>query len=158
MDTGRKRGHGRVVLIYFDLCEAIWGATNVSITEGVETGDVAVDAAGSEDAASDTASAEVATKRRLRRDAIQSGCKKSKQKRNLSMAAIAQEELDIKRRLLQQLEETDREFLQTMGRWSSSWSSTMDRLNSNIELLVKHIAGSDMTSVSPILIKIEQHD
>lgn len=39
VDSGRKSGHGRVVLLYFELCEQIWGgspATN-TIRSGLET-------------------------------------------------------------------------------------------------------------------------
>ena len=42
VDSGRKSGHGRVVLLYFELCEDIWGgspATN-KITEGIETTEI----------------------------------------------------------------------------------------------------------------------
>ena len=42
IDPGRKSGHGRVVLLYFELCEEIWGGSpaTTTITDGVETTDV----------------------------------------------------------------------------------------------------------------------
>lgn len=36
MDTGRRSGHGRVMLLYFELCESIWGGS--SATQQLETG------------------------------------------------------------------------------------------------------------------------
>lgn len=164
--SGRRSGHGRVVLLFFELCESIWGESPAThaIAEGIETGDVAVedgesvssvtDAAsssmpGGDGVAEDVASAEMVIGRRQRLDATLSGYRKERLKRKLSTDTIAQEDLDIKRRLLQRLEATDNEFVQAIGRWSS----TMDRLNSNIELLVQHIVGSGtsncMTPCSP---------
>ena len=42
IDSGRKSGHGRVVLLYFELCEEIWGGSpaTTTIADGVETTDV----------------------------------------------------------------------------------------------------------------------
>uniref|UniRef100_UPI003AAD429B uncharacterized protein n=1 Tax=Centroberyx gerrardi TaxID=166262 RepID=UPI003AAD429B len=158
VDSGRKSGHGRVVLLYFELCESIWGGSPAThaISEGIETGDVAVEAVesiaslpdtgssslpGGDGVAEDAVSAEMVANRRQRLDATLSGYRREKLKRKLSTHSVAQEDLDIKRRLLQRLEATDDEFVQTMGRWSS----TMDRLTSNIELLVQHIVGSGTT-------------
>ncbi|XP_071386264.1 uncharacterized protein [Centroberyx affinis] len=152
--SGRKSGHGRVVLLFFELCESIWGGSPATpaITQGIETGDVAVEAAesiaslpdtgsssvpGGDGVAEDAASAETVANRHRR----PSGYRREKLKRKLSMRSVVQEDLDIKRRLLQRLEATDGEFAQTMSRWSS----TMDRLNSNIELLVQHFVGSGTT-------------
>lgn len=59
-------------------------------------------------------------------------------KRKLSSDAMAQEDLEIKRWLLQQLKTSGNEFVQTM-----------DRLNSNIEMLVQHIMGSGNRGYMP---------
>ncbi|XP_037546441.1 uncharacterized protein LOC119423103 [Nematolebias whitei] len=42
VDTGRRSGHGRVVLLYFELCEQIWGGSPASttISSGIETADL----------------------------------------------------------------------------------------------------------------------
>ena len=41
-DSGRKSGHGRVVFLYFDLCEHIWGCSpsTEQILSGVESIDI----------------------------------------------------------------------------------------------------------------------
>ena len=42
VDSGRKSGHGRVVLLYFDSCEAVWGGspTTSTIHTGIESTDI----------------------------------------------------------------------------------------------------------------------
>ena len=42
VDSGRKSGHGRVVLMYFELCEKIWGGSPATeqMQGGVETTDL----------------------------------------------------------------------------------------------------------------------
>lgn len=131
-----------------------------AIPTGIETGDFAVEDGESDTTVPDTgssstpggnevadaaASAEMVTSRHQRLGATLSGYRKERLKRKLSTDTIAQEELDIKRQLLQRLEATDNEFVQAIGRWSS----TMDRLNSNIELLVQHIVGSGTSRCMP---------
>ena len=45
VDAGRKSGHGRVVLLYFELCEKIWGGSpaTTQIQGGVESTDLTED-------------------------------------------------------------------------------------------------------------------
>ena len=42
VDSGRKSGHGRVVLLYFDFCEKIWGGSPATraLGSGIETTDI----------------------------------------------------------------------------------------------------------------------
>ncbi|CAN9504427.1 unnamed protein product [Ophioblennius macclurei] len=44
VDSGRRNGHGRVVLIYYDLCQQIWGGppSASSLEVGLETADLRV--------------------------------------------------------------------------------------------------------------------
>ena len=41
VDSGRRSGHGRVVLLYYELCERIWGGSPATqqLEVGVETCD-----------------------------------------------------------------------------------------------------------------------
>ncbi|CAM4735720.1 unnamed protein product [Leuciscus chuanchicus] len=141
VDAGRRSGHGRVVLLYFELCKSIWGGSPAThaIHGGIETGDVAVEApeevssptgAGSSaDQFQESAvSPEMTENRRQRLTATLCGHRRERLKRKLSADSVAQEDLDIKRQLLNRLQATDDDFVQTM--------------NSNIELLVQHIVGS----------------
>lgn len=156
VEAGRKSGHGRVILLFFDLCKAIWGGSPATqaIPEGIETVDMAVDAveptASPADSGSTSASGggdapETVATRRNKLQASMPGHRREILKRKLSLYSIAQEELTIKRRLLHRLEATDEEFIQTMRQWSS----TMDRLNSSIEVLVQHIVGSGPSQYIP---------
>ncbi|XP_062267323.1 uncharacterized protein LOC133973462 [Platichthys flesus] len=153
VDSGRKRGHGRVILLYFELCDSIWGEAPVMqvLSEGIKTEDVqeALDTTSSayggssslpseDGVAEDAGSAETAGSPCQRLNASLCGYRRNRLKRKLVMDSVTQEDLDIKRRLLQRLEATDDYFVQTMGHWSS----TMDRLSDNIERLVQHIVCS----------------
>ena len=42
IDSGKRSGHGRVVLLYFEICESIWGGSPATSTilSGIETGEV----------------------------------------------------------------------------------------------------------------------
>ena len=43
VDSGHRSGHGRVVYLYFELCEAVWGGSPATceIDMGLESGDIA---------------------------------------------------------------------------------------------------------------------
>ena len=45
VDNGRKSGNGRVVFLYYDLCESIWAGSPATeqISSGLETTDVEQD-------------------------------------------------------------------------------------------------------------------
>ena len=42
IDSGKRSGHGRVVLLYFEICERIWGGSQATSTilSGIETGEI----------------------------------------------------------------------------------------------------------------------
>ena len=42
VDTGRRSGHGRVVLLYYELCEQVWGGSpaTTTIQSGIETNEL----------------------------------------------------------------------------------------------------------------------
>nr|XP_023698025.1 uncharacterized protein LOC111859494 isoform X1 [Paramormyrops kingsleyae] len=150
LDSGRRRGHGRVILLYFELCEAIWGGSPATqtIPHGIESGDMRGQTEDSlststspgssiTDAEKDPVAVAAEVERgRDRFGATLYGYKKDKLKRKLSSdLSLAQEDLNIKRKLLHRLEVTDKEFADTMGKISS----TMDRLTHNIEKLTSYI-------------------
>ncbi|CAL8283620.1 unnamed protein product [Lota lota] len=154
VESGSKSGHGRVILHFFGLCKSIWGesaATAKAISEGIETSDLTTaepipgppdTGSGAETrgdgAAEDAGSPETAGGRRRGLYAARSRGRREKLKRKPPTDSADQEDLDLRRRLLRRLEATDEEFGKTMERWSSA----LDRLNSNFELLVQHVVGS----------------
>ncbi|XP_075954322.1 uncharacterized protein LOC142956561 [Anarhichas minor] len=177
VESGKKRGHGRVLLLYFELCESIWGVSPATSairegintedintedikTEDIKTEDMAVEVLGANGSTShcgsssvsggdrgtkDATSAATVAIRHQRLDASLGGHRRERLKRKLSMDSVAREDLEIKRQLLQCLQATDAKLVETMGRWSSS----MDRLNTNIEVLMQHIMGSRNRPTTP---------
>ncbi|KAL2081645.1 hypothetical protein ACEWY4_023498 [Coilia grayii] len=128
VDSGRKSGHGRVVLLFFDACEKIWGGSpsTTTLNSGVETADLAdvetadcmvsnpppPDATDSQEVTHDDGTSQPSRRDRLA--AHLSTYKSDRLKRKLTseehLAAIAQEEI------LQQMGDSEREFSVTLGR------------------------------------------
>ncbi|XP_057688741.1 uncharacterized protein LOC130913856 [Corythoichthys intestinalis] len=136
VDSGRRSGHGRVVLLYFDACESIWGASpaTVSLNEGVDTNDInsgyhelEVPPTLPSSPTSDSSSME-SRKRRLMASDDGQRDHRHKKLRKLTTMSIAQEDLELKRNFFQRQEAMDRAFLQRM-----------DRITTNIERLVDHL-------------------
>ncbi|XP_062381081.1 uncharacterized protein LOC134069200 [Sardina pilchardus] len=143
VDSGRKSGHGRVVLLYFDACEKIWGGSPATTTlnSGVETSDLAdqdipdsvVNSSSPAESREDPEEEEGVSARRDRLTAYLSTHRYEKLKRKLPFEeqanAIAREELQLKRQVMQRMEETEKEF-----------SDNMSRLTGSVERLTNSIA------------------
>lgn len=160
VDSGRKSGHGRVVLLYFESCEAIWGGSPATskICAGIESTDITeVESRSSSPApASPASSTSFESERRdpenpepvlsqgvqrqdstvaTRRDLLNAklrGHKQDKLKRKLSvdtqLLSIAQEELQLKKRILDKMDNMDNDHSQNMARLSTS----MEQLTGSI--------------------------
>ena len=162
VDSGRKSGHGRVVLLYFESCEAIWGGSPATSTihAGIESTDITeeVESRSSSpipaspasstsieseksrhtenpelDTSHETQSQDsTVNERRNLLDAKLRGHKQEKLKRKLStdnqLLTIAQEEMQMKKRLLDKMDVMDKEHSQHMARLSTS----MEQLTGSI--------------------------
>ena len=153
VDSGKRSGHGRVVLLYFELCEKIWGGSPATeqICSGIESADLEAtterpdtdvnlpSTAPDEEEPQDTAdisggSEETSrvTQRRAFLDEKLSNYKQEKLKKRLPADAQliqnAREDLDVKRRLLENMERMDKEHAETMARMSAN----MDKLTNSI--------------------------
>ena len=159
VDSGKKSGHGRVVLLYYELCQEIWGgspATNTRssdlesstliddidvdlgapdtpATVGVngDESESLEDEEGPQDDATPTSST-IKHRRELLNS--KSKCyKQEKLKRKLPVdnqfLSIAQEELEIKKKLITRMEEVDKENSNQIG-----------RMMTNMEKLTRSIA------------------
>ncbi|XP_062410311.1 uncharacterized protein LOC134100863 [Sardina pilchardus] len=137
-DAGQKNRHGRVVLLFYEQCQAIWGGSPSPdvhpISGGMETCDVSPETPTASEESLTTE--EISAPGRQQLDASLPNHWRSKVK--WLRSDVAKEDLEIKRRLLRQLEMTDSAFINTVGRLTSS----VDRMNSNIELLVQHLMGT----------------
>ena len=165
VDSGRRSGHGRVVLLYFELCEEIWGGSPASnaIESGLESAEIhEFSSANHEEMASSTPSpassvvmndstdfqdsvdtpvedhpeerlpSSVVRERRELLDSKLAGHKKEKLKRkprsDSQLLICAQEELKIKKQMLERMEATDKEHSEYMKKMFCN----MERLTSSM--------------------------
>ncbi|KAL2095637.1 hypothetical protein ACEWY4_007785 [Coilia grayii] len=140
VDAGKRSGHGRVVLLFFDACERMWGGSPASqqLNDSVETADLADpqpdymesespeshDDGGTQDGMTAACRDKLATQLlTYRTDRL-----KRKLNKDDKMAAIAQEDIKLKKQMVQKMEESEREFSATLNKLSDS----IDRLTSSM--------------------------
>lgn len=169
VDSGRRSGHGRVVLLYFELCEQLWGGSPATTTlqSGIETAEIeenyqsesasnasfcastptkksyttssSLDLADTSDILDQTEEIEpggvpasVVKERRNLLNAKLKGYKQEKLKRKLpadsQLLNCAQEELKIKRKLIEMMENTEKEHSQCLNKLTSN----IEKLSSSI--------------------------
>jgi hypothetical protein len=152
VNSGRKSGHGRVVLLYFESCEAIWGGSPATSTihAGIESTDITEEVESRSSSPTPTSPASstsfeseksrdtenpeaeasqerpshsqesTVNERRNLLDAKLRGHKQEKLKRKLStdnhLLTIAQEEMQMKKRLFDKMDRMDKEHSQHMAR------------------------------------------
>ncbi|KAK1890211.1 Snake venom serine protease PTLE1 [Dissostichus eleginoides] len=110
VDTGRWSGQGRVVLLFFELCEEVWGGSPATrtISSGIETGDLEESSSGpslersndSPESSESSGSLPDAAVVRHRRDLLQAklnGHRSDCLKRKLPADHAVQEDLQIKK-------------------------------------------------------------
>ena len=159
VDSGRRSGHGRVVLLYYELCERIWGGSPATqqLEVGVETCDLTSELptstpsiTNSESGAADespaheesnadsieNSSSSIQDTVRHRRDYLDgklAGYKYERMKRKLpvdtQLLSCAKEELAIKKRLVDQMEN-----------FETQYSAHISKLSDNMEKLSNTIA------------------
>jgi len=171
VDAGRRSGHGRVVLLYYELCERIWGGSPATqqIDGGMESVDISElselthpDLDSPLNSGNDTSTeaehpehqsnaqplldVSVQKRRKLLDEKLKSH-KQEKLKRKLpvdiQLLSCAQEELKIKQRLVDQMDQMEKHY-----------SDNMLRLSSNMEKLTQSI--SDGFSVLNVLLGHQQ--
>ena len=162
VDDGRRSGHGRVVLLYFELCEKIWGGSPAStaISSGIKTAELSElltdsdeishsrsntpecsinststdnieDSSESQDIEEILPSTVVQERRNLLNSKL-AGHKHEKLKRKLpndsQLVTCAQEELKIKKQMLERMEVTDKQHAEYMNKMFAN----MKRLTNSI--------------------------
>ncbi|XP_056466018.1 uncharacterized protein LOC130405080 [Gadus chalcogrammus] len=150
VDTGRRSGHGRVVLLYFELCEQVWGGSpaTTTIASGIETNELEdsvppspVTSASSlvevEDAEVDDVDGSVAITPTVkqRRDMLQAklkGHRHERLKRRLPAEAqwlnAVEDDKNIKKKLVEIIENSEKKASENF----SKITNTLDRLTSSI--------------------------
>ena len=157
-DSGQKSSHGRVVLLYFEWYELTWGGSPATeqISSGVETVDLDESKASEQetqssslnsslttteregvhtidttflDHASEPSSQSRVSQRQAFLDETLSNYKQEKLKRKLpTNSQLAKEEIDVKKRLSDQMDRMDMQYNENM----SKLSVNMDRLTNSI--------------------------
>ena len=174
VDKGRRSGGGRVVTTFYEECCEIWsGAPAVeSITGGIDTSSVDLDSSrelddGSVDSLAENlpvASTEetesvtndkVAERRQLLQKQLR-GKRDSKLTKKLStdnqLLAVAREDLQLKRKVLDQMEEADKKHQKTMDPLLQGFTSLTSTLNNGFGLV-----GSLLSQPSPFSASQEVH-
>ncbi|XP_012729945.2 uncharacterized protein LOC105934485 [Fundulus heteroclitus] len=143
LDSGRRRGHGRVVLIFFELCEEIWGCSPLEV--GIETTDLKPpieDTTPSDSQSSKPHSepSEEPTVVKPRREMLQRKVgyhRPDKSKRRLNIDPAVQEDLQIKRRMVDLLEESGRRTAETMDKITKNMENMTNCIKEGIGLLAR---------------------
>lgn len=162
VDEGRKSGNGRVVFLYYELCEKIWGGSPATeqLDSGLETADISSSGHKPEDATSEDKSESddsepepeekegsaqsepPSKKRREYLDGILRGYKDKKLTKKMSLDDklfhCAQQELDMKKTLIDKLDQMDKQHERTI----SSLTSNLEKLSNSIAegfSLLKHV-------------------
>ncbi|KAK7177198.1 hypothetical protein R3I93_001242 [Phoxinus phoxinus] len=117
VDTGRRSGQGRVVLIFYELCEEIWGGSPAtrSIDAGIETGDLEETSTSTVEPSDSPHSTESidclpSAVVKQRRDLLQAKLNSHRGDRLKRKVPTdqAEEDLKIKRRMLELMEDSSR--------------------------------------------------
>nr|XP_057945606.1 uncharacterized protein LOC131139747 [Doryrhamphus excisus] len=147
--SGRRRGHGRVVLIFFELCEEIWGRSPAScaIPSGVESGDILEDDSSTPSpdspASLDFPQSSIRTsltpgvgshRRHLLQTKVNNH-RKDRLKRKAPMEPAVQEDLLLKRRMLDLMEESERRNNENMRQLNCNIAAITDTLKDSLQLL-----------------------
>ena len=153
VDSGRKSGHGRVVMLYFEICQSIWGASPATeqIEIGLESTDLTNSATDTDDTTSSAVTddlAAVASNESTEEDIIHrrnlldkqlQEHRHSKLKRKLPvdvlLLACAQEELKMKKQLMEHMERAEDKYLENMARLSLSMEHLTNSITEGFSLI-----------------------
>nr|XP_055044696.1 uncharacterized protein LOC129431004 [Misgurnus anguillicaudatus] len=151
VDTGRRSGHGRVVLLYFELCEQVWGGSpaTTTIASGIETDELEdsvapssatsssslVDAESEAEGLEVDGSVNITPTVKQRRDLLQAklnGHRHERLKRKLPAEShwlnAIEDDKNVKKKLVEIIETSEKQASENF----SKITNTLDRLTSSI--------------------------
>ncbi|XP_034057137.1 uncharacterized protein LOC117536402 [Gymnodraco acuticeps] len=145
VDTGRRSGQGRVVLMFFELCEEVWGGSPAtrSLTSGMETGDLEESSTSPRslersndlpESSESSGSLPAAAVVQHRRDLLQvqlNGHRSDRLRRKLPADHAMQEDLKLKRRMVELMEQNQ----QTSIRNAESLQQMNDNIREGFSLM-----------------------
>lgn len=180
VDSGRRSGHGRVVLLYFELCEQIWGGSPAvtTINCGIETSDInnrssvtsdesyppsvsrdspsplLSSSAPSPATASEESESTETQNRRDRLNATLSSYRQERLKRKLSnegqLITLAQEDLKLRRQTFERMEAANREFSENIGRLTSNIEKLTNSLTDVFLLMRESMTQTPFVAPPPL--------
>lgn len=170
VDSGRRSGHGRVVMLYYELCERVWGGSPATeqIEAGVESTDIEevvvppststsvssldedeseegdgggaaiADGEPNEPVAAAAGNTTVQHRRELLNDKLKN-YRQEKLKRKIPVDAqlleCAKEELQVKKRLVDQMYAVDKEYSENMTKLSGNMEKLTNSISDGFSLL-----------------------
>ncbi|XP_054876229.1 uncharacterized protein LOC129351382 [Poeciliopsis prolifica] len=165
--SGRPNRHGRVVMLYFELCKQIWDESpdTEAVESGLETREVEgsfrsssaaetpraarFDPVGDEVSLSDeNLGSEVNTRRNILQ-ATRAGHQRDQLKRKVLSDPAVQEDLQIKRRMLQLLEESEKNNKTKLNNLSVQMEKMLDSIDKGMTLLRTLMCQSQNNSPRP---------
>ena len=178
VDSGRRSGHGRVVMLYFELCERVWGGSPATeqISSGLETADLDDDSANSsvnstnshspatedgqnldafeEEVDSDPTPSQATVQHRrelLSKTLADHRQKKLKRKLpiNAQLLDCAQEDMKIKKQLIDRMERMDKQYMETMTKLSSNMEKMVNSIADGFSLLKNTLYSAPNGTYSP---------
>ena len=178
VDSGRRSGHGRVVMLYFELCERVWGGSPATeqISSGLETADHDDDSTNSSvnstnnhspatedgwnldafeeevDSNPTPSQATVQHRRELLSNTL-ADHRQKKLKRKLLIDAqlldCAKEDMKIKKQLIDRMEHMDKQYMETMTRLSSNMEKIVNSIANGFSLLKNTLYSAPNGMYSP---------
>ncbi|CAL9702249.1 unnamed protein product [Knipowitschia caucasica] len=146
VDSGRRSGHGRVVLMFFELCEEIWGGSPAtrSIEQGIETADLVETSSSTSELPTDSPQSSdfvesllpppVVRQRREMLQAKLNSHRGDRLKRKVP-ADTGQEELQLKRRMLDLMEESSRRNTDNMQQINNNIANITNTIQEGFSLM-----------------------
>nr|XP_055026761.1 uncharacterized protein LOC129416479 [Misgurnus anguillicaudatus]XP_055049479.1 uncharacterized protein LOC129434889 [Misgurnus anguillicaudatus] len=159
VDTQRRSGHGRVITLYFDLCNEIWGGSpaTTAIEAGVETSEVneTVDTSSESNASitsSDLPNTEESivsphTSAQKRRNLLQArldGHKGERLQKKLRVDPV-QTDLDIKKKIVDILEKAEKSNSNRLD----TIAEAQIRISHSFDALVRHMTSQPQANRAP---------
>ena len=174
VDTGRKSGQGRVVLLYFDLCEAIWAGSpsTEQIDTGLESRDLQTalsegndQAIGTTDTSDSGTTSDANTEVQSRRDLLDKQLSEHRHKNlkrkintDVQLLKITEEELEVKKRLLEKMEKAEDLYQDNMAMLSSSMQTLSESISQGFTLIHRMMSQEQHATASSSYYSQYGHD
>ncbi|XP_030266336.1 uncharacterized protein LOC115577601 [Sparus aurata] len=149
VDTGRLSGQGRVVMLLFELCQEIWGGSPATrcIDSSIETGDLVESSSQPSTSTEERSSSPISPAESLdclppsvvkqRRDLLQAKLDSHRGDRlkRKAHADLAEEDMKIKRRLLELTEESARAHADNMAQINTNIANITSTIQDGFSLM-----------------------